>query len=163
MGDHVDRPSGESRRVLLAEELTRIQSVDVLGGDPQLASFAAEVDDRRDSVGTDGSAPVGYSQSFSTPWLALAATVGARDIAYISWGQGVESEVTPNRPTTYANAGQVLPALKSRQLEAGWKHRDEAFDASIVAFDIARPASDDILISTGRPASIRSKITPSSL
>ena len=34
---------------------------------------------------------------------------------YASWGQGIESEVAPNR-TRYSNAGRALPALKSRQL-----------------------------------------------
>ena len=84
----------------------------------------------------------GYPQSFTTPWMALAYSLSPASMAYASWGQGVESEVVPNLPI-YRNANQVLPALKSRQWEGGIKHDSTRRQASLVAFDIRRPASAD--------------------
>jgi iron complex outermembrane recepter protein len=98
----------------------------------------------RDSVRTDGTGSTHYGQSFSTPWLALAWQPSAQAMAYASAGQGVESDVVPNRPGQYRNAGQALPAMKSRQLELGYKHRSDAWDASLIGFDITRPASNDL-------------------
>jgi iron complex outermembrane receptor protein len=99
---------------------------------------------QRDSVRTDGSRPTAYSQSFTTPWLALAWQASAQGLLYASGGQGIESEVAPNRPSRYSNAGQALPALKSRQVELGYKHRDERLDWSLIGFDISRPTANDL-------------------
>ena len=98
---------------------------------------------QRESVRTDGSRATRYEQSFTTPWLALSQAWSPQDTAYLSWGQGIESEVAPNR-SRYTNAGQALPALKSRQLEAGLKHSEAMLDWRIAAFDILRPAWRDI-------------------
>lgn len=96
----------------------------------------------RASVRTDGSRPTQVRQSFTTPWLALSWQAAPRSTAYVSIGQGVESEVVPNR-ARYTNRGQALPALKSRQLEAGVKHDGERTGWSLVAFDIRRPLAQD--------------------
>ncbi len=98
---------------------------------------------RRSSMLTDGSEATGHSQSFTTPWLALSRGFGERGQAYLSWGEGVESEVAPNR-IGYSNAGQALPALKSRQFEAGIKQQGAALDWRVAAFEILRPAWRDI-------------------
>ena len=98
---------------------------------------------QRDSVRTDGSRPTAYAQRFTTPWLALSHAVNPQDTAYLSWGQGVESEVAPNR-TRFTNAGQSLPALKSRQIEAGYKHSTDTLDWRVAAFGIQRPAWRDV-------------------
>ena len=98
---------------------------------------------QRDSVRTDGSRPSHYAQRFSTPWLAISHTLGSHTQGYISWGQGIESEVAPNR-SRYSNAGQALPALKSRQLEMGLKHSSSALGWTVAVFDISRPAWRDI-------------------
>jgi iron complex outermembrane receptor protein len=55
----------------------------------------------------------------------------------------VESEVVPNLPGVYTNAGQPLAALKSRQAEIGLKHGGTSVDASAALFDIDRPATAD--------------------
>jgi iron complex outermembrane receptor protein len=85
----------------------------------------------------------GDEQSFTTPWLALGVAVAPNTLVYASWGQGVESYVTPNLPT-YANPGAVLPAQKSRQFELGVKGR-VATDVqwSVAGFDIRRPFVSD--------------------
>jgi iron complex outermembrane receptor protein len=97
--------------------------------------------ERRSAI-TDGSQATNYSQSFTTPWLALSHIVGRGGMAYVSWGQGIESEVAPNF-NRYTNAGASLPALKSRQFELGYKQRDDMIDWSVAAFDIRRPQSSD--------------------
>ena len=97
----------------------------------------------RDSVRTDGSRPTGYGQSFTTPWLGLSYALGAQHLLYASWGQGVQSEVVPNR-SRYTNAGQSLRALKSEQVEIGLKAGSNTVDWSINAFDIKQPLWRDI-------------------
>jgi iron complex outermembrane recepter protein len=81
-------------------------------------------------------------QRLFTPWLAVQRRLGQQGQLYASWGEGIESEVVPNR-ARFLNAGQALPALKSRQLEAGWKWRRNGIGASIAAFDIRRPMLAD--------------------
>ena len=105
----------------------------------------------RESVRTDGSRATGYAQSFTTPWLALSHAFTAQTQAYASVGQGIESDVVPNR-ARYVNAGQALPALKSRQVEFGLKHASEAIDARVALFDIRRPATGDFHTDDGAPA-----------
>lgn len=94
-------------------------------------------------VNTGDPRATSYDQSFTTPWLALSHALSAQGQAYASWGQGVESEVAPNR-SRYTNAGQALPALKSRQIELGYKHAGPALDWRVAAFDIRRPAWRDV-------------------
>jgi iron complex outermembrane receptor protein len=81
-------------------------------------------------------------QSFTTPWLALAWQADPRTLVYANWGKGVETEVVPSLPL-YANAGRALPALESRQLEAGIKHASNGFEAALAAFSITRPQTGD--------------------
>jgi iron complex outermembrane recepter protein len=98
--------------------------------------------DRR-SVRTDGSRSSAYAQSFTTPWLAISQAIGSTGLAYASWGEGIESTVTPNR-SRYTNAGVALPALRSRGLELGYKHHGEQVDWALAAFDIQRPEWADL-------------------
>jgi iron complex outermembrane recepter protein len=105
----------------------------------------------RESVRTDGSRATQYSQSFTTPWIALSHALSAQTQAYVSAGQGIESDVAPNR-ARYVNAGEALPALKSRQVELGVKHASEPFDWRLAAFDIRRPATGDFHADDGAAA-----------
>jgi iron complex outermembrane receptor protein len=97
----------------------------------------------RDSIRTNGSRATAYAQSITTPWLGLSYAINPLLQAYGSWGEGVESEVTPNR-LRYAAAGQALPALKSRQFEIGLKAGSNLVDWSVNWFDVTRPAWRDI-------------------
>jgi len=97
---------------------------------------------QRGSVRTDGSRATSYDQSFTTPWLALSHALGPQSLAYLSWGQGVESEVAPGR-SRYTNAGQALPALKSQQTELGFKQSGARLDWRAAAFDMRRPLWSD--------------------
>lgn len=85
----------------------------------------------------------GTAQSFNSPWLAAGYLLTPTSTVYASWGRGVESEVAPALPL-YSNAGQPLPALQSRQLEAGYKGHSDALAWSLAAFDIVRPATNDL-------------------
>ncbi len=98
---------------------------------------------QRDSVRTDGSRATAYTQSATLPFFALSHQLTPQSMLYASWGQGLESDVAPNR-ARYTNAGVALPALKSRQVELGWKHESTDADASVVVFDIDRPVAEDI-------------------
>jgi iron complex outermembrane receptor protein len=128
------------------ERSTELHLQDAITLSPQWGLWAGLRHSRlhRDSAVTDGSQATAYSQSLTTPWLAVSRAFNARDLAYLSWGEGMESEVVPNRPTQYSNAGQALPALKSRQVEAGFKHSDDHLSWQLAAFDIQRPAAADI-------------------
>ncbi|NBQ87408.1 MAG: TonB-dependent siderophore receptor [Betaproteobacteria bacterium] len=105
----------------------------------------------RASVRTNGSRPTDYADTLVTPWLAVSHRLSTRMLAYASWGEGVESQVVPNRPSQYTNAGAVLPALKSRQWELGLRGGDAlasgsglraGVDWQISYFDIKRPVSN---------------------
>lgn len=99
----------------------------------------------RSSELSDGSEAVSFEQSVSTPWAGLAWTPTEHTTLYASWGQGVELEAVPNRPTLFANAGQTLPALKSEQTEIGIKWRPHArLLLTAAAFSIDKPYADDL-------------------
>lgn len=138
-------PSLTDENTLRDERSTELHVQDAVALRPGVILWAGMRASRlqRDSVRTDGSRPTAYTQTFTTPWLALSQAMGAGGTAYLSWGQGVETEVTPNR-SRYLNAGQPLPALKSRQVEFGWKQSGERLDWRVAAFDIERPEWRDI-------------------
>ena len=127
------------------ERSTELHFTDVLQFNPQWSLWAGLRHTRleRESVRTDGSRATDYSQNLTTPWLALGYQATPRTLWYASWGQGMESDVAPNR-SRYTNAGEALPALKSRQFELGVKHDGDTVDASAALFDIDRPQAVDI-------------------
>ena len=106
----------------------------------------------RASVRTDGSRPTGYKDDLTTPWLAASYAIQPELMAYASWGKGVESQIVPNKPleydaggtavSGYANAGQALPALQSRQWEIGLKGGRDALNWQVAYFDIRRPMTN---------------------
>jgi len=102
----------------------------------------------RSSINTDGTNPVHVTPSFTTPWLALSHTLTPATMVYGSYGQGVEVDATPNLPQ-YSNAGQPLPALRSKQREVGLKNQAGPLRWQLAWFDIRRPQSGDACDSTG--------------
>ncbi|MCW5658815.1 MAG: TonB-dependent receptor [Burkholderiaceae bacterium] len=98
---------------------------------------------RIESTDSGSAAIEGVSQTFTTPWVAASLQLDPRTLVYASAGQGIETTVTPNLPT-YENPNQPLPALKSRQLEAGIKHDAGPVALSAIAFDIRKPLFSDL-------------------
>ena len=100
----------------------------------------------------DPTADTDYRQSFTTPWVAVSHQLTEHDMVYLSWGEGVESNVTPNL-AIYKNPGQVQPSTLSRQWETGWKHAVGADQWGLTAYDVEQPQYTDVAVDPTRDAS----------
>lgn len=94
----------------------------------------------RSSVRTDGSRPVSYNKDFVLPWAAVSYDF-AQSLVYLSYGEGIETFVTPNR-NTYSRPGQFIDDVRSRQYEVGLKHLDGK-SWTVALFEIHRPVVTD--------------------
>ena len=109
----------------------------------------------RSSARSDGSRAVAFDQTITTPWVAASWQPSPAHTVYASWGQGVELESVPNRPTQFVNYGETLPALKSEQLELGWKWQmGSRISLSAALFAIEKPYADDQPSVSGLPTRI---------
>ena len=129
----------------LDERSTELAVQDAIRWTPQLTTWLGlrHTRLRRGSIQTDGSNPTSYGQSLNTPWAALSYAFTPTLLGYASWGQGIESQVVPSVPfPEFTNAGQALPALKSRQWELGLKGNSGALGWQLAYFDISRPMSN---------------------
>jgi iron complex outermembrane receptor protein len=97
---------------------------------------------QRDSQRTDGSRATQDARTFTTPWLAFSHKLPYNTTGYVSYGQGVEAQVTPNR-SRYTNAGVALPSAKSTQKELGFKGAQGEWLWNAALFDITRPVWGD--------------------
>jgi len=145
--DAVEPYAGNTNRDERSTELYLRDSIQ-LGADWQAWLGLRHTSLHRESALTDGTERTSYPQSFTTPWLGLSYAISRELMAYASWGEGIESNVVPNRPI-YSNRGQALPAMKSRQVEAGLKAGTRAVDWSLAVFDIRQPAWRDSCDGTG--------------
>ena len=99
----------------------------------------------RQSARSDGSDAVDFSKQISTPWAGLSWSPQADTTLYVSWGQGIELDAVPNRPTQFSNFGATLPALKSEQTELGWKWQAaNRLLLTAALFNIDKPFADDL-------------------
>jgi iron complex outermembrane receptor protein len=96
----------------------------------------------RDSIRTDGSRATHYTAALNTPWLAVHYALDDQKSIYASYGEGLESQVVPNKMSQYVNAGVALAPLKSRQLELGIKGNQKDMIWQVNAFRISRPMSN---------------------
>ncbi|HEX7638141.1 MAG TPA: TonB-dependent receptor [Burkholderiaceae bacterium] len=108
----------------------------------------------------DPSTATDYRQAFTTPWLSLSRQLTPADMVYASWGEGVESDVTPNLPS-YAHPGRPVPASTSRQWEAGWKHAHGADHWGLDAYDVQQPQWIDVDDGSGLLERVRDGIVES--
>ena len=109
----------------------------------------------RNSARSDGTRAVAIDQTITTPWLAATWQASPSGLLYVSWGQGVELEAVPNRPSKFFNFGETLPALKSEQFEMGWKWWIEPrYTMSAAVFSIDKPYADDQPSATGLPTRV---------
>lgn len=111
--------------------------------------------DRR-SEQTDGTEASEENRSFTSPWVAVTKQLSSGQTFYASYGEGLETEVIPNRDK-YENAGGILPMQPSRQYELGIKGKNEKLRWQAAFFDIARPQYGDNGNCSG-PASCTRKI-----
>lgn len=96
----------------------------------------------RDSIRTDGSRPSSYDDGLTTPWVAASYLLAPGQMLYGSYGEGVESQIVPNKSSQYTNAGVALPALKSRQWEIGVKGGSGDWGWQLAWFHIKRPMTN---------------------
>ena len=151
VGPNTDSPYPTAARHERSAELHLRDRID-LGPDTRLWLGVRHT---RLSRSSDDSAS--YDQSFTTPWVALSQQLTDATLVYGSWGQGVETEVTPNLPM-YANANRPLPALKSEQVELGLKINQADWAAGVTLFDIRRPTTEDIGTCDGSDGSCTRRI-----
>ena len=97
---------------------------------------------QRDSQRTDGSRATQDDRTITTPWLAFSHKLPFNSLGYLSYGQGVEAQVTPNR-SRYTNSGVALPSAKSTQKELGVKGAQGPWLWNAAMFDITRPVWGD--------------------
>ena len=97
---------------------------------------------QRDSQRTDGSRATHDDRTITTPWLAFSHKLPFNSLGYLSYGQGVEAQVTPNR-SRYTNSGVALPSAKSTQKELGVKGAQGPWLWNAAMFDITRPVWGD--------------------
>jgi iron complex outermembrane receptor protein len=126
-------------------DLDEFSASDVLRlGPASLWLGARWVQLERTSVRTDGSEATQLDQSFTTPWIALGYAPWPGGFGYVSFGRGVEIESVPNRPDEFVNYGAVLPALRSEQVELGFKQVwAEGHALALALFSIDKPYGDD--------------------
>jgi len=89
----------------------------------------------------DPTADTDYTQSFTTPWLAVSRQFGEHDMLYLSWGQGVESDIVPTHG--FQDGGKPLTSTISRQWELGYKHGDASRQWGLTVYDVDQPLDDD--------------------
>jgi iron complex outermembrane recepter protein len=112
---------------------------------------------KRQSIQTDGLGEVRDVRGVNTPWLALSQQLSDHHTVYVSYGQGLEAEAAPNQ-SSYTNAGQPLPAMRSTQREVGFKSQLDHTHVQAAWFDITRPVTTDGLNCTNTPNSCTRQI-----
>jgi iron complex outermembrane receptor protein len=95
----------------------------------------------------DPAAATDYTQAFTTPWLALTRALTPADLLYASWGEGLQSDVTPT-VGNYRDPGQPLPSQVTRQWEAGLKHAEGSTLLGIDWFDMRQAQFTDLDVGT---------------
>jgi len=124
------------------ERSVELSARDAIHWNSRLSTWLGVRFTRLNKVNVEGGSGPGYRQSITTPWVALGYKLTNDALAYASWGEGVESSVVPNNAAVYTNAGAVLPALKSKQAEVGFKGASHAWTWQVDAFDIRRPMTN---------------------
>lgn len=124
------------------ESFVELSARDAIHWNDRLATWLGVRHTRIDRVHVEADNGPGYRQSITTPWLAASYKLAPDAMVYASWGEGVESTVVPNNVSVYSNAGAVLPSLKSKQVELGFKGSHQHWNWQVDAFDIRRPTTN---------------------
>lgn len=106
--------------------------------------LGARVNDiQRSSIRTDGSRATSFRENFVLPWAALSYQITEELLTYISYGEGVETYITPNR-SGYTHPGQFVPDVVSKQFEIGLRKTQDTLTWGLTAFHIDRPVVEDL-------------------
>lgn len=137
-------PSQTDQNTNHDERTLELSAYDAIRWTPRLSTWLGlrSTNLTRDSIRTNGSSATHYDANLLTPWLAASYALSPTLQAYASYGEGVESQIVPNKASQYSNPGVALPALKSRQLEIGLKGGTANLGWQLTAFRIARPMSN---------------------
>jgi iron complex outermembrane recepter protein len=107
------------------------------------------------SAQTDGTEAVSLDQRVVAPFGAIGFQPWSGGFAYVSAGGGVETAAVPNRPIDFSNPGAVLPAMRSRQVELGFKQTGGGgSDWSVALFEIHRPTPELLADASGPPLEV---------
>jgi iron complex outermembrane receptor protein len=96
----------------------------------------------RSSAQTDGTEANEENRSFTSPWAAVSHKLASGQTVYASYGEGLETEVIPNKDK-FKDAGGILPTQPSKQYELGIKGQNAQLRWQAAVFDIARPQYGD--------------------
>jgi iron complex outermembrane recepter protein len=135
-------PSTEGYNTANAERVTSLTLADAISLTPQATLYIGLKSSRlaRSSTPAETGLTKVYSQQIATPNVGITWRFMPSLTGYMSAGQGIESDVVPNRAADFANAGEALPALKSRQTELGIKWQaSPRMLATAAVFDISKP------------------------
>ena len=111
----------------------------------------------RQSIQTDGLAEVRDARGVNTPWLALSQQLTDHHTVYFSYAHGLEAEAAPNQ-SSYTNAAQPLPTMRSTQREVGLKSQLDHTHVQAAWFDITRPITTDGANCSNTPSSCTRQI-----
>jgi len=104
-----------------------------------LLAGARYVDYENLNYASSGARTSSYHKKPTTPTIALLYKPSATTTLYTSYVEALEDGGTVS--TTYANANEVLPPLKSRQAELGLKTDQARWGASAALFKVKRGAA----------------------
>jgi iron complex outermembrane receptor protein len=96
---------------------------------------------KKTTVKTDTTQKTDIDQNFFLPWTALSYHF-SEYLTYISYSEGLESYVIPNR-SSYTFAGQNIPDAISRQYEWGLRRQKDNSSFNLAVFKITRPSIED--------------------
>lgn len=96
---------------------------------------------KKTTIKTDATQKTNIDQNFLLPWAALSYHF-SEYLTYISYSEGLESYVIPNKPT-YTFAGQNIPNAISRQYEWGLRRQNDNSSLNLALFKINRPSIED--------------------
>lgn len=102
---------------------------------------------RRQWLSDDSQPESQTRQAFTTPWLAVGYEFAPQQQVYASWGEGVEvlAPKFSSPYVSYANNGQTLPAVKSRQWEVGLKGQcSPVTNWALGYFHVVRPEAASV-------------------
>jgi iron complex outermembrane receptor protein len=135
--DLPDNPSKDdqsTQRNFLQRELFWFEQLSINKWQLNTKLSMHEVD--RSSERTDRSEKAQLKDKFAIPWLAISHQ--GKFTSYLSYGQGSELFITPNR-SDYNRAGKSLERARSEQWEVGLKTQQW----SLATFYLKRPALRD--------------------